>query len=278
MLRRIIISVILIPVIIYIIHEDFLASVFLFCFILLLSFFGSMELYNLLKSVYGLEASRYAPLLAYLPGLILITAYYLNIFFKPASFSILYIIAGCGLILFISTGIRFRLRNRGLHFLVNTACYIYTGIFPLSILILKQEADGTILIYLLFFLGWLNDALAYFIGSFLGRTRGIIKYSPNKSLEGYLGSFILTIGAVIGLRLLFMEKFPFDLTQSVVVGLVFSVCAPAGDIVESIVKRKAGLKDSSKFLPGLGGVLDIFDSILMTAPFYYVVLKFIFKL
>jgi phosphatidate cytidylyltransferase len=64
----------------------------------------------------------------------------------------------------------------------------------------------------------------------------------------------------------------------VVVGLVFSVCAPAGDIFESIVKRKAGFKDSSKFLPGLGGVLDIFDSILMTAPFYYVVLKFIFKL
>lgn len=250
MLRRIIISVILIPVIIYVIHADFLASVLLFLFILLLSFFGAMELYNLLKSVYGLEAGRDAPLWACLPGLILITACYINLFFKPASLSILYIIAGCCLILFISTGIRFRLRNRGLHFLVNAACYIYTGIFPFTIFILKQEADGAIFIYLLFFLGWLNDALAYFTGTFLGRTKGLIKYSPNKSLEGYLGSFILTVGAAIGLRLLFMERFPFDLTQSVVMGLIFSVCAPAGDICVSIVKRKAGFKDSSKFSTG----------------------------
>jgi phosphatidate cytidylyltransferase len=76
-----------------------------------------------------------------------------------------------------------------------------------------------------------------------------------------------------GLWLALRQRLQLSFIESVATGLLISVLAPLGDICESIVKRKAGVKDSSGFLPGLGGVLDVFDSILLSVPFYYLLLK-----
>jgi phosphatidate cytidylyltransferase len=156
--------------------------------------------------------------------------------------------------------------------------YIYTSVFPLIIFILRQESHGIFLIYILFLLAWFNDAIAYFIGSFFGKSRGIIRFSPNKSLEGYAGSFIFTLALGILLRFIFAKRFPFNTMQAAYAGLLIAVCAPLGDLLESLLKRKAGVKDSSNLFPGLGGVLDVFDSILMSAPFYYLLIKIGFKM
>lgn len=273
MLRRIITSVILIPVLIYVVYADFLNSILLLCFVISLSYLGSKELYNLLKKIYGLEDSGFADLWSYIPGLALLATCYINVFFKPHSVGILYIIAGYMALVFIGTFAGFGMKNSVKYLLVFSVCYIYMSVFPLIIWVIRLEPQGYVFIYFLFFLGWLNDALAYFIGSFLGRTRGLIKYSPNKSLEGYIGSFVLTIMIASGLQLALRQRLHLGFAESVAVGLLISVFAPLGDICESIVKRKAGVKDSSGFLPGLGGVLDVFDSILLSVPFYYLLLK-----
>jgi phosphatidate cytidylyltransferase len=273
MLRRIITSIILIPVLIYVVYADFLNSILLLCFVLALSYFGSKELYNLLKKVFGIKNSRFADLWSYIPGLALLVTCYINVFFKPNSAAILYIIAGYMALVFIGTFAGFGMKNSVKYLLVFGVCFIITSVFPLIIWVIRLEPQGYIFIYFLFFLGWLNDALAYFIGSFLGRTRGLIKYSPNKSLEGYIGSFVLTIMITAGLWLALRQRLQLSFIESVATGLLISVLAPLGDICESIVKRKAGVKDSSGFLPGLGGVLDVFDSILLSVPFYYLLLK-----
>ncbi len=258
---------------IYVIYADYLNSILLLCFVLSLSYFGSKELYNMLKNIYRIEDSGFARVWSLLPGLALLATCYINVFFKFRSASILYIIAGYMALMVMGAFIAFGIKNSGNYLLVFSACYVYTSVFPLLIWVIRLEPQGYVLIYLLFFLGWLNDALAYFIGSFLGRTRGLIKYSPNKSLEGYIGSFVLTIITAAGLQLIFRQKLHLGFSESIAIGFLISISAPLGDICESIVKRKAGVKDSSGFLPGLGGVLDVFDSILLTVPLYYFILK-----
>jgi phosphatidate cytidylyltransferase len=131
---------------------------------------------------------------------------------------------------------------------------------------------GAVYIYLLFLLAWISDAGAYFIGSRFGKIKGIVKLSPNKSLEGFIASFLLTIAVAIGFKLILSQKLPIGMKQMITLGLIVAVLAPLGDLLESWVKRRGGVKDSSKFLPGFGGVLDIFDSILFTAPFYFAAL------
>jgi phosphatidate cytidylyltransferase len=273
MLRRIITSVLLIPVLIFVIYADFFNSILLLCFVLALSYLGSKELYNLLKKVHGTAESGFASLWSFIPGLALQVSCYINVFFKTHSQAILYITASYFVIVLAGSFIRFGFKKSGNYLLIFSACYVCTGVLPLIIWIIKLEPGGHVLLYFLFFIGWLNDALAYFIGSYFGRTRGLIKYSPNKSLEGYIGSFALTVAIAAVLQLALKQRLPLNLTESVTGGLLISVFAPLGDIIESIVKRKAGVKDSSGFLPGLGGVLDVFDSILLSLPFYYFFLK-----
>jgi len=138
---------------------------------------------------------------------------------------------------------------------------------------LKQEGHGAVLVYFLFLLAWSNDAGAYFTGTFCGKTKGFIKASPNKSLEGYAGAFIVTMVIANAFKLIAKDHFPADFIHTNIIGIALSITAPSGDLVESMLKRRAGVKDSSHFLPGLGGVLDIFDSILLSTPVYYTLIR-----
>ena len=117
----------------------------------------------------------------------------------------------------------------------------------------------------------MSDACAYFFGKLLGRTRLAPRLSPNKTVEGGFGGLI---GAVIGALIVFWAIAPWvagpQFSQSPVwiVGyaLVVAVAGLIGDLFESLLKRDAACKDSSAWLPGLGGVLDVVDSIIFAAP------------
>ena len=150
---------------------------------------------------------------------------------------------------------------------------IYTGLIPLLIVILRYNKHGDLLIYLLFLIVWINDASALFIGSKFGKIKGLIKYSPNKSLEGYVGSFVITIVISIIFKIIFYDRLCFSISGIVAISAIISVIGHLGDILESAIKRRAGVKDSSSLFLGLGGVLDIFDSVIASIPFYYVLIK-----
>jgi len=112
---------------------------------------------------------------------------------------------------------------------------------------------------------WAGDSGAYYVGTRFGRHRLAPRVSPNKSWEGVVGGTAATFFAVWVCRAAFFPELP--LPASVGVACLLSVLAPLGDLVESILKRDAGVKDSSALIPGHGGFLDRTDSLYFAAPF-----------
>ncbi len=130
---------------------------------------------------------------------------------------------------------------------------------------------GTALLFAPVLLTWSNDTFAYFVGRQWGKRKLIPRVSPGKSVEGALGGLLGTVlvaagyACVLGL----FGTYRLSLPQAVVLGVLVSVAAQVGDLVESLLKRDAGVKDSGALLPGHGGALDRFDSLLFTVPIAY---------
>lgn len=127
---------------------------------------------------------------------------------------------------------------------------------------------GSAYLWLAFLGTWANDTFAYFVGSAFGRHKLCPDISPAKTIEGSLGGLAGSILAITLLGLLF--KLP--LSHSISMGILVGIVAPVGDLAESAIKRFAGVKDSGNILPGHGGILDRFDSILFAVPvvYYYI--------
>lgn len=147
--------------------------------------------------------------------------------------------------------------------------------FLLGHLVLLRDGDaatgGRAAVLLLFALTWACDTFAYLVGRAFGRHRLWPRISPNKTREGALGGAVASVLAAIGAQQLFFTS--ISLPEAAGVGLVVSVVLQIGDLFESRLKRKADVKDSSSALPGHGGVLDRFDSMLFGAPVLYHLLR-----
>jgi phosphatidate cytidylyltransferase len=124
-----------------------------------------------------------------------------------------------------------------------------------------------------------SDMGAYVTGSLIGRTKLIPHISPNKTWEGFFGALAFSVGGSFALRALLPGN-PGGLgalsqLDTLILGLGLGFAAVIGDLAESIVKRSAGAKDSGRLLPGIGGALDLIDSILFTAPLLFFYLRFV---
>jgi phosphatidate cytidylyltransferase len=121
-----------------------------------------------------------------------------------------------------------------------------------------------------------SDMGAYLVGSLIGRHQMIPHISPKKTWEGFCGALLLSTRASVGLiKLMPTELSALNLTDGVILGLSLGFAAVVGDLAESIIKRSTGVKDSGRFLPGIGGALDLIDSILFTAPLLYFYLRLV---
>jgi phosphatidate cytidylyltransferase len=114
-----------------------------------------------------------------------------------------------------------------------------------------------------------TDTGAYFAGRFFGRHKLAPEISPGKTLEGSMGGILFSFLALLAYTALVREVFPFGLLELWLFSLLLSLAAQLGDLVESMLKRFAGVKDSGRFLPGHGGLLDRIDSLLFTFPLTY---------
>lgn len=117
---------------------------------------------------------------------------------------------------------------------------------------------------------WTNDTMAYFIGSQLGRRKLFERISPKKTWEGTIGGCICTVLVAWGLSFVIKDFTP---TQWLVLGAVAAVFGTLGDLVESMLKRSVGVKDSGNLLPGHGGLLDRFDAFIFALPFFWLALQ-----
>lgn len=119
----------------------------------------------------------------------------------------------------------------------------------------------------MFLLIWTNDTFAFLSGKFFGKTKLFERISPKKTWEGTIGGGLLTI--IVAILLAFFYNDKQDLGFWVGAAIIVVPCAVLGDLLESLFKRNLNIKDSGKFLPGHGGILDRFDAALFTVPFYY---------
>jgi phosphatidate cytidylyltransferase len=130
--------------------------------------------------------------------------------------------------------------------------------------------SGALLVGVTVALTWVNDSSAYVIGHRWGRRKLIERVSPGKTVEGAVGALLVTVLAAVPTLWLVDRWVPlFDLADALAVGVLVGVAAPLGDLVESAFKRDAGVKDASDLVPGHGGVLDRFDSLMAVAPAFW---------
>ena len=141
-------------------------------------------------------------------------------------------------------------------------------------------ASGTAMVGLPMVLTWASDIGAYFVGRTLGKKKLIPSVSPGKTVAGAVGALVVTAIAswayvrwVLHMHaMLGLVAFGSALAGAVLFGLLVSVAAQVGDLAESLLKREANVKDSSRLLPGHGGILDRFDSLLFVLPLSYLLL------
>ena len=123
-----------------------------------------------------------------------------------------------------------------------------------------------------------SDMGAYLTGSAIGRHQLVPHISPKKTWEGFFGALMFSLLASVGL----FELMPghlsvLTLAHSIVLGLLLGFAAVVGDLAESIIKRSTGVKDSGNMLPGIGGALDLIDSLLFTAPLIFFYLRLVIR-
>lgn len=135
------------------------------------------------------------------------------------------------------------------------------------------DEAGTWLLMSLLLGIWFSDTFAYFVGKAIGRHRLAPKISPKKSIEGSVAGFFGAIIGASGCGMIFIPD--FGLLHFVVIGGIIGIMGQYGDLSESLIKRDAGIKDSSSILPGHGGLLDRIDSILFAGPLVYLFILFL---
>jgi phosphatidate cytidylyltransferase len=138
------------------------------------------------------------------------------------------------------------------------------GLLSFQLDIIKAGAPFLVMLYAAV---WGSDSMALYVGKSIGKRKLYVEMSPNKTVEGAVGSFA---GALIGVLLIkFTILSSMPLSTAIILGLVVSVATILGDLVESMFKRDAGVKDSSSIVPGHGGFLDKIDSVTFAGPAFY---------
>jgi phosphatidate cytidylyltransferase len=198
-------------------------------------------------------------------GLLIIIALASTYFYAKSAFSVLIIILL--IIVLITEWPPLVARSQALALL--------TPIYPVApfliLIAINQSADRSLLL-ILFATVFAFDTGSYCAGKLFGRHKIAPRISPKKTWEGFLGGYLLSFCVLIALSYLFAMK--ISVIYLALYTFIISITALAGDLFESYLKRRVNLKDTGTLLPGHGGILDRFDSVLFVAYLFYILLKF----
>src|SRR6266581_1356720 len=123
-----------------------------------------------------------------------------------------------------------------------------------------------------------SDTGAYVVGSLIGRHKMIPRISPGKTWEGFAGAILASVlSSVIFVQFFNSKMRGMNWMHAILLGIILGLAAVVGDLIESIFKREADVKDSGHFFPGIGGILDLLDSLLFNAPIMYLYLRHVLK-
>jgi phosphatidate cytidylyltransferase len=263
---RVIVSMLFIPVIVVL---AYLGGIYFLSF---LTIIGLISFYEFCKLA---ENKKTSPMLT-------LGAFFIIVLIVNSHF---HFIAYYELLLFIvfSLVVIELFRNKGsaiLNIGVTLLGLFYIGLFISGIGEIRdffpQTEKGAYLIISILATIWICDSAAYFGGTALGKHKLFPRVSPKKSWEGALFGFIFSIGAMVLARNMVLE---FLLLRDVIIlGVIVGTVGQLGDLAESLLKRDAGVKDSSNLIPGHGGIFDRFDSFIAVAPIIYLYLKAFVKI
>jgi phosphatidate cytidylyltransferase len=190
-----------------------------------------------------------------------------------------------GLVLLLLAALTVQLARRSgealMHIAGMTLGMLYVGWLGSHLVLLRElprwsgqpYVDGFRIVALVLLLTWMADTGAYLVGSLIGRHKLAPRISPGKSVEGLAGGVLLAAGSGAVAALTFMQH-ELGVATGAGLGALAALCGLLGDLSESLLKRDAHVKDASHAIPGHGGVLDRFDSVLFTAPLIYYVLRY----
>ena len=229
--------------------------------VLVLALFSVNELYILMKQ------KGYEPQFIignFFTAFFIIFAYWaLKRNWEPAHSAIL----TCAAIMTFSSGIFYKKIKDAIPNISVTLLGIFYIVWLFSYMIfIRALTDHGAYIFFLMLTIWANDITAYLVGSSFGRVKLSPYISPSKTVEGAVAGFVVCVGAAALFSTFMVE---ISLLDSIFLGVTVGIMAQVSDLVESLIKRDAGVKDSSKLLPGHGGVLDRMDSFILTAPIMY---------
>ncbi len=164
-------------------------------------------------------------------------------------------------------------------------CFYSFLFFKFELADLPNRYDAVYLMYMVMWVAWGADVFAFLVGSKLGRRKLAPNISPNKTVEGAMGAFVgafffsivvtlLHLGAMslTGFETLVTLNLPYVLIL-LVVSIIGTILSIMGDLFASVVKRQCHIKDFGKLIPGHGGIMDRFDSLLLVAPLFVIILK-----
>jgi len=154
----------------------------------------------------------------------------------------------------------------------------YTGFFTSTIIGIREfyvnvplsYSNGGLIIITILITLWMTDSAAYFVGSSIGKHKLFPRVSPNKSWEGAIAGFVFALITLVVLKILLLDF--LNWVDIIAFGVIIGIFGQVGDLIESLIKRDAGVKDSSNIIPGHGGIFDRFDSLLFSAPIIYLYL------
>ncbi len=244
--------------------------------LLLSAVFLSSDAFDFLFMIFGL-----ACLYEY-KRLVLLKGYYIFVAYLALWWAYIYLINDkvlINILMFLTITVNFALlfylfsKNKNLYYtyqkFIIGLFYIGGGCIFLTMIPYKDNEFAKFLIMGIFILIWVNDSFAYLVGKSFGRTKLFPRISPKKTWEGAIGGAVFTLAAAY-----IMAKYEpiVNPTQWVILAAVIVLMGNLGDLIESKLKRKAGVKDSGAILPGHGGMLDRLDSLVFAAPFAYLTL------
>jgi len=204
-------------------------------------------------------------------GYILLIIYYLtnNDFEK---FMYLFILAS---MLLLTVPI-FNLKYNFIDVSLSILGFLYVGILFSFIPLISDKTYGNYLIWLIFIGSWGADTLAYYSGKYLGKKKLCPEVSPNKTIAGSIGGFIGSLIGCLIFGIILKEKITdIPLIHFACIGALTGIMGQFGDLVASSIKRYVNIKDYSNLIPGHGGILDRFDSILFNSVVVFYYLTFI---
>ena len=153
---------------------------------------------------------------------------------------------------------------------ISSYCYLVFGCFFIIVIPFSKGDFNPDLLLFIYVLNWINNSFAYLIGKKFGKTKLLSKVSPNKSWEGFVGGFIFSCFTAY---IFYMIQIKIKPIQIIICSVLVPILATLGDLIQSKIKREAGVKDSGNILPGHGGFFDRMDSIVFIAPWGFYILN-----